>query len=186
MRTFSVLFAVGLVAALSQSALAASNCNEIKDSIRTSYDVTHFGLCQNPDAATAVLQGCGDILALVVLEGGVNRLDCGQRAINNWTIVFGQRVPLPNTFLPYAGGDQITFAPSNLSPEGAQDEAKDIILNELENLGFSQNIRSLASSCSASNESGGTCEVSCPAGQSANCQNASGSNPPSCTCSDGQ
>jgi hypothetical protein len=40
----------------------------------------------------------------------------------------------------------------------------------------------LGGSCSAKNENGGTCSVTCREGQTASCQNASGTNPPSCKC----
>jgi hypothetical protein len=42
--------------------------------------------------------------------------------------------------------------------------------------------RPLSSSCSAKNEKGGTCSTSCPTGQTAQCNDASGGNPPSCKC----
>ncbi len=38
------------------------------------------------------------------------------------------------------------------------------------------------SSCSASNEAGGTCSITCPDGKSAVCHNATGANTPSCSC----
>ena len=37
-------------------------------------------------------------------------------------------------------------------------------------------------SCSASNDVGDTCSISCPEGQSANCVNATGANQPDCFC----
>jgi hypothetical protein len=38
------------------------------------------------------------------------------------------------------------------------------------------------SSCSAHNDSGGTCSITCPSGQSASCSNTTGANPPICQC----
>lgn len=38
------------------------------------------------------------------------------------------------------------------------------------------------SSCSAKNETGGTCSVTCPSGQSASCSDTTGANPPICQC----
>ena len=43
--------------------------------------------------------------------------------------------------------------------------------------------RTLSSSCSAKNDNGNTCSVTCPDGQTANCADGSGANAPSCTCS---
>lgn len=48
---------------------------------------------------------------------------------------------------------------------------------------FGTGDKTRGSMCSAHNEVGDTCSVSCPDGQSANCQNASGANLPSCYCS---
>lgn len=44
-------------------------------------------------------------------------------------------------------------------------------------------IQALAdSSCSAKNDSGGTCSITCPTGQSASCSDTTGANPPICKC----
>lgn len=39
-----------------------------------------------------------------------------------------------------------------------------------------------ASTCTATNQTGGICSVDCPEGQSASCQNVSGNQPPICRC----
>lgn len=39
-----------------------------------------------------------------------------------------------------------------------------------------------ASSCSATNEVGDRCSITCPPGQAASCANASGAGTPSCEC----
>ena len=43
-------------------------------------------------------------------------------------------------------------------------------------------VASADSSCSAKNDAGGTCSVSCPSGQSASCSDTTGANPPICKC----
>lgn len=42
---------------------------------------------------------------------------------------------------------------------------------------------SISYACTAKNDSGDTCEITCPVGQSASCFNATGASPPVCVCS---
>ena len=79
-----------------------NNCGQRKREIENRFDVVAFGPCNHPTPIDAQAYALTTLLPQVIAQGGVLNLESGSKTVKNTAgpISF-------NTYLSYAGGDQI-------------------------------------------------------------------------------